>query len=314
MVRLDEIFEIWYGVNLEFINCDVVLNKDGIPFVSRTSNNNGIVGYVQELDEIEPNPPYSLSIAGSGSVLSTFFHPYPYYSGRDVYIAKPKSNLSEIEMIFYCSVIEKNKYRYNYGRQANKTLRNILVPSIDEIPELVKNYKTIDIFIEKPIIDKKFELNTESWKWFNYTELFDIKGSKTTPKELLEDFGTGKYPYVTTQAENNGIENYFDYYTEESAVFTIDSAVLGFCAYQELKFSASDHVEKLIPKFKCNIYISLFITTIINKEQYRFNYGRKCSQKKLKMSKIKLPVSPDGSPDWQFMEDYIKSLPYSRNL
>ena len=31
-------------------------------------------------------------------------------------------------------------------------------------------------------------------------------------------------------------------------------------------------------------------------------------------SKIKLPVTPEGNPDWQFMEDYIKSLPFSRNI
>ena len=29
---------------------------------------------------------------------------------------------------------------------------------------------------------------------------------------------------------------------------------------------------------------------------------------------IKLPVTPNGEPDWRFMEDYIKSLPYSKNL
>jgi hypothetical protein len=33
----------------------------------------------------------------------------------------------------------------------------------------------------------------------------------------------------------------------------------------------------------------------------------------MKKTKIKLP-SDDGKPDWQFMEDYIKSLPYSSNL
>lgn len=27
-----------------------------------------------------------------------------------------------------------------------------------------------------------------------------------------------------------------------------------------------------------------------------------------------LPVYPTGEPNWQFMEDYIKSLPYSKNL
>ena len=49
-------------------------------------------------------------------------------------------------------------------------------------------------------------------------------------------------------------------------------------------------------------------------EKYRFNYGRKWGIDRMKKSLIKLPVDSDGKPDWQFMEDYIKSLPYSINL
>ena len=35
---------------------------------------------------------------------------------------------------------------------------------------------------------------------------------------------------------------------------------------------------------------------------------------RMQKSLIKLPVDSNGKPDWQFMEDYIKSLPYSINL
>jgi len=93
----------------------------------------------------------------------------------------------------------------------------------------------------------------------------------------------------------------------------VDSAVLGYCSYQPLPFSASDHVEKLIPKFKINKYIALFLTTIINLEQYRYNYGIKCSQIRMRKLKIKLPVK-NGKPNWEFMERYIKSLPYSISI
>jgi hypothetical protein len=31
-------------------------------------------------------------------------------------------------------------------------------------------------------------------------------------------------------------------------------------------------------------------------------------------AKIKLPATPQGEPDWEFMENYIKSLPYSSSL
>ena len=60
-----------------------------------------------------------------------------------------------------------------------------------------------------------------------------------------------------------------------------------------------------------NAYSALFLTTIINKEKYRFNYGRKWDKELMESSKIKLPINEQGEPDWQWIEDYIKGLPYS---
>ena len=34
----------------------------------------------------------------------------------------------------------------------------------------------------------------------------------------------------------------------------------------------------------------------------------------LKKSQIKLPATSEEKPDWEFMENYIKSLPYTKNL
>lgn len=311
MVKLKEIFNLWYGVNLEVVNSIVV--EKGIPFVSRQSVNNGVVCYVAPIEGVKPNPANTLSIAVSGSVLSTFYHDYEYYSGRDVYIAEPKEPMTKNEMLYYAFIIEQNKYRYNYGRGANRTFKDILVPKREDIPSYLREIRTPSI--KNEIINKEhIKLDTNNWKWFEYSELFTISGSRTTSKEELESYGEGEYPYVTTQAVNNGVEKFYNYYTEQGGVLTVDSAVLGFCSFQEKNFSASDHVEVLTPKFKMNKYVALFLTTLINMEQYRYSYGRKCSQIKLRKSRIKLPVTPSGEPDWQFMEDYIKSLPYSKNL
>ena len=46
----------------------------------------------------------------------------------------------------------------------------------------------------------------------------------------------------------------------------------------------------------------------------KYNFAREISDERLAKEKIKLPVDKKGNPDWQFMEDYIKSLPYSNNL
>ena len=88
MKKLSDLFDYWYGVNLELVNCQI--NDKGIPFVSRTSNNNGVVARVELIPGIEPNPAHTLSLAGGGSVLSCFYQDEEYYSGRDLFILSPK--------------------------------------------------------------------------------------------------------------------------------------------------------------------------------------------------------------------------------
>ena len=319
LVKISDIFDVKYGINLELINMLKCTSKDynSIPFVSRTENNNGVSAFVEKEIDLEPNQAHTLSVAGGGSVLSTFYQPLEYYSGRDIYILLPREKLSIIEMLYYAKIISLNKYRYNYGRQANKTLKDILIPKYisNEMKSKLSIFynNTLNVISKENLNSERVDLNTNNWQNFKLTDLFEISGSKTTPLWELEDYGEGIYPYVTTQATNNGIDGFYNHYTEEGNVLTVDSAVLGYCSYQELPFSASDHVEKLIPNFELNRYIALFLTTIINTEQYRYNYGRKCSQTRMKTIGIKLPTK-NNKPDFKYMENYIKSLEYSASL
>lgn len=315
LISLKELFTPIYGVNLELVNVEKCRKNDynSIRFVSRTEINNGVSAYVKRMVEVSPNPAHTISVAVSGSVLSSFYQDKEYYSGRDLYYLVPNRKMSKEKMIFYALCIKINKYKYNYGRAANKTLKDILLPI-----EMPTNFKKItldkiSVPTDKELLSKQFDLNTQNWKLFSLNVIFKITGSKTTPLLELEEYGQGKYPYVTTQATNNGVEGFYNFYTEDGNVLTIDSAVFGYCSFQPLPFSASDHVEKLIPKFEMNKYIALFLATILNLEQYRYNYGRKCSQTRMNEIDIKLP-SKNGGPDFEFMENYIKSLPYSKSL
>lgn len=251
---------------------------------------------------------------GGSYLLSSFVQQSPFYTAQNIKVVTPKKNISFNEKVFYCKCIEHNRFRYtSHGREANITLDTILVP--EKVSDEYSNIKT-DILFDldrKPINNTKIELGNPAWQYFPLSQLFKIKGTKTTPVLELEEYGTGKYPYITTQATNNGVEGFYDYYTEEGNVLTVDSAVLGYCSYQPLNFSASDHVEKLIPQFSMNKYVALFISTIINAEQYRFNYGRKSSQERMKKAHMKLP-SKNSSPDFEFMENYIKSMSYSSSI
>lgn len=183
--------------------------------------------------------------------------------------------------------------------------------------------------------DIKYLKSVAIWEYFKLIQLFEVKGTITTKLETLNSYGKGDYPYITTQGTNNGVKSYCNYFTEEGNVLTIDSATIGSCFYQEKNFSASDHVEKLIPRFKLNRYIGQFLSTIIQQEMFRYGYGRKFNQKRIQDTMLRLPIKinvnnkneyvpiidkslgyhQDGYiPDFEFMEDYIKSLPFTKAL
>lgn len=194
----------------------------------------------------------------------------------------------------------------------------------ENFEETLREYTTFlysnnlkDKVSKESLSEKRLSLDFSKWKPVvlgGEGGLFDVKGSKTTDKKELDELhrkGERKYPFITTQATNNGVRDFYDIYTDEGNILTIDSAVIGYCAYQPLQFTASDHVEKLLPNFKLNVFRGLFLATVINKEQYRYSYGRKFNQDRIRATVIKLPFK-NGEIDWEFMEDYIKGLNYSK--
>jgi len=318
LIPLKELFTPVYGVNFELIHLEECNKNDAksIRFVSRTEHNNGISAYVKRIDEITPNPAHTISVAVSGSVLSSFYQDTEYYSGRDLYYLMPKRKMSKEEMIFYALCIKANKYKYNYGRAANKTLKDILLPA--EMPNDFKKITLDKISVpsNNKLLQKQFDLSTNNWKSFIIEELFEIqKGERLVEYERID----GKIPLITATSENNGVSSFISYndFHNYKKIFenkiTVDMFFNVF--YHNYKYFSDDNVHTLIPKFKeNNSYIFLFLVTILKQLQYKYDYGRQLRLSRLYFDKIKLPIIKDGVPDFEFMENYIKSLPYSSSI
>ncbi|MBW1650151.1 MAG: restriction endonuclease subunit S [Deltaproteobacteria bacterium] len=324
LVKISDLFNIRYGNSLELISLTQCKSSDknSVPFVSRTEKNNGVSAYVEKEPYIETNPAHSLSVAVGGSVLSTFYQLFSFYTGFHVLVLTPKKETSETEMLFYAKCINANKYKYNYGRQANKTLRNIFVP--DSMPKRLSNHffayykKVLNDISKESLIDRKIELEVEKWKHFIIGELFDLKKANPVHAVSLEDIENGSMPYITRTNFNNGAEkfitdnNQFDENLNQKNCISIGGESSA-AFYQFQKFIAGNNITLLYNK-NLNRYNTLFLNTILTKNlQKKFNYGRGATKKRLGELKIKLPAK-DNRPDWNFMENHIKSLPYSSNL
>jgi hypothetical protein len=155
-------------------------------------------------------------------------------------------------------------------------------------------------------------LDTKHWKWFDMPELFSYKRGKRLTKPNRID---GTIPLVTAGFLNEGVSDYIsndvDVYSNR---ITID--MFGTCCYRGYTFACDDNILVLYPKHNMQIskYAYVFLSAVIEADRYKYAYGRQYRQKIFDKQRIQLPITPDGTPDWEYMENYIKSLPYSGNL
>ena len=153
------------------------------------------------------------------------------------------------------------------------------------------------------------DLNEKEWKPFVMTELFSVRGTKVTdPNTLIPN---GPIPRICCAKSNNGIEDtYQNPPTEPGNVLTVDSATVGTVHYQQVPFSSSSHVEKLLLKeSEMNVFLGLFLVSAISYAiKGKYNYGYKFSKARIKRQVIMLPVNDSGNADYIYMERYLKMI------
>lgn len=154
------------------------------------------------------------------------------------------------------------------------------------------------------------KIDTSEWKEFRIGDLFEACLSKDDiqPKDFVE----GEIPLVSSGKENNGIIAFVEDKKArlwEANTLTID--MFGKVFYQENPYFAVSHgrVNILLPKISMTKECLQFMGCAIEKvtlQKYAFN--EMCTGTKVLKDNIKLPATPNGAPDWTYMESYMASL------
>ncbi len=131
--KISTLFDVQYGNSLELIY--LKKNTNGINFISRTAKRNGVSAKVEKTPLVEPFPAGLITVAVGGSVLETFLQTSPFYTGFHVMVLTPRIEMSNSVKLYYCHCIRQNQYKYSYGRQANSSLPDLPIPTLDSIPE-----------------------------------------------------------------------------------------------------------------------------------------------------------------------------------
>lgn len=138
-VRLDLLFRIEHGNKLDFNKMEQAEpGDDAVVFVNRSGMNNGIQGLVKAIPSVDPYPAGSITVALGGSALASFVQPRAFYTAQNIDVLNPRIPMSDEVKLYYCMCIEANRFRYStFGREANRTLKTIVVPGLNAIPDWV---------------------------------------------------------------------------------------------------------------------------------------------------------------------------------
>ena len=159
--------------------------------------------------------------------------------------------------------------------------------------------------------------NDRKWEYFDITKVFDI-GIESTKGSITYELVSGdEIPYISAKKKNNGFDYFVSKEGNEHLISDGNGIVFiqlgdgsgGYSTYQADPFIGMSGKTSVGYASALNKYNALFIVTILDMQRYKYSFGRSWTGKRFDNTKIYLPSKYD-SPDWQFMEEYIKSLPY----
>lgn len=167
---------------------------------------------------------------------------------------------------------------------------------------------------------KNIKLTERKWDYFKLIDIvLSVKNGKSYNASDLTVAADGDdyISYVTRTDENNGVAMYvqpLDYVGLEKANAITIGDTTATIFFQEHDFITGPHIIVIRADW-LNVYTANFIITLLNLEKYRYPvFGRAFSKDLIKETRLYLPVKDNGTPDFEFMEDYIKSLPFSAKI
>jgi ribosomal protein L30E len=302
-----------------------------IAYISSTKTNNGIDNYVipPEGGTIFNN---AMTLNNSGSIGYCFYHSYDFIASDHCTILDIKDENIKLNItlfLFLKPIIETMKQKYGFAREMSNSRLNkekILLPVKDNLPdwEYMKKYiqnKAKDTIYNKPVTYPKNRISLDSVEWqeFKISDLFILeKGERLTEADRV----VGNTPLITASSYNNGITSFIDkniFNSRKSLLvnkITIDMFANVF--YHKYQYFSDDNIHTLIFDSELNIELNecicLFLMTILKKISIKYGFGRQVRLHRLNNEIISLPIDKNNQPNWRFMEDYIKSLPYSKSL
>lgn len=322
------------------------LLEDGtdIEYIGAKKDDNGVMNLVKYNENLVTKGNCIIFICdGQGSVGYANYINHDFIGSTTLSVGY-NSHLNEKNGLFIVTVLDLERYRYSFGRKYKPNLPKAKIklpatPTGDPDWEYMEKY--IDSLKFSPITTNingnSRPLNPKGWKEFYLHKLF-VAGMGNGIDVIQTTCDEPKYNYVSRDSNGNGVVGFVDEIKGEEPFpagamsLALGGSFLGSCFIQKKPFYTAQNVAVLQEKIPLSDHTKLFIATLIRNEckiKYQA-FGRELNAHFRKDFTIKLPVlhnengivfdetkefSEEGYiPDWEWMDSYMRSLPYSDRI
>ena len=302
------------------------LSEGDIPFVGRSSVNNGFQGLYQVSEsKIVKKNCITVSMVGEPRA---FYQPYDFTCSQNILVLRNEILNKDISK-FLISIINNylisKGFGYGYPVGLNRVIKNKLMLPVDSqgqpnwqfMEDYIKQeqkqqaQKIIDYY-ERKLVELAGDvvgLDKVKWKTFRFTEVFqEIQRGKRLTKANQTN---GPKPYISSTSENNGVDAFIGNETGirkfEDVLTLANSGSVGSTFYQQFEFVASDHVTAL-KSDNADKYAYLFLSTVVKRLEEKYSFNREINDSRIKREKVILPADKEGNPNFQYMSDFVKKL------
>lgn len=278
-----------------------------VAFVSNGLKNNGVVGYVK------PKPKdkvFEFDAVCVSAFCEATMQQAPFVArgngGSGLVILEPKKPMTSEELFWYAAYINESvRWRFSFGRMLTaERLSRIELPEpqravIPDVRSLIPKAKLPNT------PPREIDLTPVP-----LTSLFFLKSGDYHKASDLPD---GPLPLVSCGNEDNGLVRRCSvphkHVYRDALTVAYNGAPLT-TKYHPYPFAAKDDVAVLLPRQPLNAATLLFVQMMLNRERWRYSYGRKCFREKLSRMSVLLPLTSEGAVDEAAIAEVMENTAY----
>lgn len=314
------------------LKSEIEFDSGDIPYVTASDFNNAVASYILANDSIVDKGNVIL-IGGKTMAISYQKNDFVSNDSHNLILKlkDAKYRVESIQLFLVCALRNSLEWKYQWSDSISKKSiqkDTIFLPvTSDEEPdweymkEYIDNIKNkVSVSLQKLNNAKnisKDKIDVSSWCDFHLydNELFSID-SGTKLDRIKMDMSSEEISFVGRANVNNGITakvkkiKGIEPYKKGNLTLALGGAYLGSCFVQPDDFYTSQNVVVLIPNHDMSFNVKQFIASVIFVEsQNNYQAFIKELNAHIKRNfKIKLPVTSEGRPDWDYMEQYMEQL------